>query len=466
MPSDVLIFSPLPPVPSGIAHYSHALAEQLLRRLGCRVTLVVNQKRVSYSHNYDIRHWKDFLYNPLPNDAVPIYQLGNSVYHEYIYPFLFSDPGIVVLHDFILGHGRLRLLIQSCTSEERRNELVHQLGTKAGEYLSHVIDNGVHGDQLPFAARLNRATLEASLVTVVHNPDTEYLIRQEYPHVPVTYFPMGMWETEPRKRVIDEDIQSLKKKHGIEPDSLVLGTFGVVNPYKQIDVQLQAVKELYEAGYRICLLIAGFIDRKIDIYQQITDPALQNFVKIIENPTKREYWDLVRLSDVCFSLRFPPVGEFSLSVLELMASGRPVVINKHRYNAFIPEDVCVKIQNVKQKEDLIAKTAHLYSNPDIRKDIGNRAREYTENNFSMAKMLKGYFGVIESYKRNRSSWKDPRPSLPWHLRPLHQRVAQQTMERFIQPVPEFLLKEIEQAFAQKLGSSQTTTQPIPALTSR
>jgi glycosyltransferase involved in cell wall biosynthesis len=276
---------------------------------------------------------------------------------------------------------------------------------------------------------------------------------------------MGMWETEPRMQMIEDDIQCLRKKLGIDPEALVLGTFGVVNPYKQIDVQLQAVKQLHEEGYRICFLIVGFIDREMDIYHQLTARELPDFVKVVENSSKKEYWDLVRLSDVCFSLRFPPVGEFSLSILELMACGKPVVINKHRYNVFIPEDVCIKIQNTRQKEDLISNTAYLYQNPDIRHDIGNRAKEYAQNNFSMAKMLEGYLKIIESYDTHRRSWNDLRGTLPWHLRPLNQRVAQETMERFIQPVPDSLLKELEQALDQNSASSLTGSQLIPALTS-
>ncbi len=446
MPRKILIFSPLPPIPSGIASYTHALAQEL-SRLGNEVTVVVNQNYVSISPRYEIRDWTELLYRQVAKDTVIFYQVGNNLFHEYMFPFLFSEPGIVILHDFILGHGRLESLIHALTPEERRNELIYELGPVAGEHLSRILEYGVSGNQLPFAARLNRVVLEAAVHTIVHNPDTYRIIQRQNPTITVEWFPMGIWERNPWEDINPERVTQVRKKLGVHSGTVILGTFGVVNPYKQIDVLLQVQKELFDQGCRVLFLIVGYLSPKVELSRWISDLGLQSCVKVISNAKKDEYWDLVRASDVCYSLRFPPVGEFSLSVLELMACRRVVVINQHRFNTHLSENICVKVRNAHQKADLLAKTKNLYENREIRSGIGLRASEYARSQFSMKAMIDGYLRAIEAYGDYQRAWKDRTLDFPSHLRPITDRVLQETLKRFAQPVPEPVLSDIRDALS-------------------
>jgi glycosyltransferase involved in cell wall biosynthesis len=444
MSRKILIFSPLPPIPSGIANYTHALAQELTG-LGYEITVVVNQNYIAVTPRYKVCHWKQLLYHQMRKEAVIIYQVGNNVLHEYMFPFLFSEPGIMVLHDFILGHGRLDSVRHTLTPEERRNELVYELGIEAGENLAHIMELGVSGHQLPFAAKLNKAVLEASIHTIVHNPDTCRAIQMQNPMVSVEYFPMGIWERNVWDPVRPGRIARTRRKLGANSRTVILGTFGVVNPYKQIDVLLEVHKELYEQGCQVLFLIVGYQSPETELSRMITGLGLQNSVKVISNAKKEEYWDLVRASDVCYSLRFPPAGEFSLSVMELMASRRVVVINQHRFNNYLSERICLKVRNAHQKEDLLAKTKTLYESPDIRTEIGLRASEYARFLFSMKTMINNYVRMIEAYPDYKRDWEDRRMDLPPHLRPINDRVLQETLGRFARLLPEPVLSEIRDA---------------------
>ena len=79
-------FSPMPPSRTGVATYSADVIEALRED---HQIVVYPEGR---AHDFIWTHLKQ------PYDLI-VYQLGNSTLHEYIWPYLFRYPGLVVLHD-------------------------------------------------------------------------------------------------------------------------------------------------------------------------------------------------------------------------------------------------------------------------------------------------------------------------------------------------------------------------------
>src|SRR5262249_18421629 len=125
----IAVFSPWPPLRSGVADYGWQLVGELAR-----------------TYQVDLYHDTGFVPEPgwaeagfTCADARPfprllacrdyhgiLYQMGNSRYHRFLYPLLLKYPGVTTLHDFCLagfhlwhGHwlGRQR--------DSFRDELLH-----------------------------------------------------------------------------------------------------------------------------------------------------------------------------------------------------------------------------------------------------------------------------------------------------------------------------------------------------
>ncbi len=96
-------FSPMPPVPTGVA----ACSADLVAALGDEheIDLFVDEPvaRVApgtrSAHDFVWRHQRQ------PYDLT-VYQVGNSSHHDYLWPYLFRYPGLTVLHDAHLHHAR------------------------------------------------------------------------------------------------------------------------------------------------------------------------------------------------------------------------------------------------------------------------------------------------------------------------------------------------------------------------
>ena len=108
-------FSPMPPVPSGIAACSAGLVAALGDEHQIDVYVDEPVTRLApgtrSAHEFVWRHRLD------PYDLT-VYQLGNSSHHDFLWPYLFRYPGLTVLHDAHLHHARAAALLR--TTARRR----------------------------------------------------------------------------------------------------------------------------------------------------------------------------------------------------------------------------------------------------------------------------------------------------------------------------------------------------------
>ena len=428
MARSISIFSPLPPMASGISEYTHVLAQALNKIEGNEVTVIVNQKKFSKANSYKVAHWKEFLYKPLPADTILIYQAGNHPMHEYMYPFLFSHPGITVLHDFILGHGRLDALRTANSPDELTQEFRYELGHSQGEHLAGIAKRNISWPNLPYVARLNRSVVTASELVLSHNPDAVLALQDGSPDAIVRYVPMGFLQESSTPRPREECVMAMRRAAGIADTDFVIGSFGAIGPYKQIDILLHAVKQLRCIGLPVKLLVVGFQHSlEFSVARLAQELGVQSAVHVFTNSSSEEYCNWIQAADVCCSLRFPPAGEFSLSSMELMASCKPVIVNQHRFNAYMPESICIKIRSSKMVEDLVDAVRHLHHSPDLRKAIAEQGCDYVQKKHTLHSMIDAYQNVIKSHEPGvrRSKLAE----LPHHLQPLEQRVWNSIQER-------------------------------------
>src|SRR3954471_6223339 len=119
-------FSPVPPIPSGLASCSADLVAALssehdidvyvdepVARLGQAIPGFTRLPRSAHEFA-----WRHRLH---PYDLT-VYQLGNSSHHDFLWPYLFRYPGLSVLHDAHLHHARAAALLRTNRADDYRAE--------------------------------------------------------------------------------------------------------------------------------------------------------------------------------------------------------------------------------------------------------------------------------------------------------------------------------------------------------
>src|SRR3954466_2779378 len=191
-------FSPMPPVPSGVAAVSGQLVRELGRRHAIDAYVHANHPRESlptleslesvrvYSaHDFVWRHRAE------PYDLT-VYQVGNSSHHDYVWPYLFRYPGLTVLHDFHVHHARAAALLRTGRPQAFRAEFAANHPDVSADLAELAIAG--FDNQLYYWWPMSRLIIESSKLTAVHSAPLAARIREQFPHARITNFRLGHGE--------------------------------------------------------------------------------------------------------------------------------------------------------------------------------------------------------------------------------------------------------------------------------
>src|SRR5438093_13203794 len=115
----IAFFGPLVPTPSGISDYDEELLPHLRKQY--RVDVYVDQQEPRGESVFAYHHFY-FKQRSHPYDFF-IYQMGNSVFHEYIYAYAFEYPGAIVFHDYCLHQSRATMLLRKGFFQDYQEEI-------------------------------------------------------------------------------------------------------------------------------------------------------------------------------------------------------------------------------------------------------------------------------------------------------------------------------------------------------
>src|SRR5205823_6498961 len=120
---------------------------------------------------------------------LPVYQLGNSRLHEFIWPYVFQFPGLAVLHDARLHHARGRALLR----HERFDDYRAEFAWSHPDVSRDVAEAGVAGFDGTYYYQwpMTRGVVEASRLVVSHSRGATDQLRAQFPHRPIDYVALG-----------------------------------------------------------------------------------------------------------------------------------------------------------------------------------------------------------------------------------------------------------------------------------
>lgn len=436
-------FTPLPPTRSGIADYSLELLPALADRFGIDVFVASTAERqeaaprlpglaVHDAHDFVWRH------HTAPYDLT-VFQMGNAWCHDYMWPYLFRYPGLVVLHDVHLHHARAWSLLRRRRAADYRAELTFNhpdLPAAAAELAL----SGFAGPLYYFWPMV-RSVVSSARAVAVHNARAAEQLRTTFPEASVTAVRMGV----PAPVASDDLVRELRRRHGLQPGTTVLAAFGAVTPEKRIDVLLRAFARLRAARANAHLLLVGQTLPHYDVAAAARAAGVQDAVTVTGFADAAWLAGYLRLADVAVCLRWPTAGETSASWLRAIAGGRATLVTDlaqqvdvptldprswtvvhTRATLAAPEPVAVSIDLLDEDHSLGLALRRLVSDQPLRTALGDAAANHWATHHTIEHMVRDYLGLLVDAARRAA----PPAALPAHLRPDGLEHARELLEPF------------------------------------
>lgn len=295
-------------------------------------------------------------------DAV-IYHIGNSDYHLDSIKSALHLPGLVILHDTYLN-GAFEVLEKAGYIAKDRLQLEKILNKldrkKLGEYLTTIVNN--------------------QLAVITHS---------EYASTAV-------------KSVLENDVIVKKVNLPVATPSSVkeyvtgglqIGLAGIIADVKGLSI----IEQLASSDlYKDCVInIFGFNFAKPEVIEQFKK---WSHVRIHPNPTDFEFQTKLAKLDLLINYRMEYRGETSLTALEAMRYGVPVIVKGDTgWYSELPSTAVLKADSV---EEAIMKVSEAFYGLELRKKTGHQARQETKNNFTHELYARDICALIKHCTQN------------------------------------------------------------------
>ncbi|MED5619501.1 glycosyltransferase [Ideonella sp. BN130291] len=385
--------SPLPPERSGISDYSAELLPQLRRYFD--IELVAAQSEVSPAvavAGSPVRSVDWFLRNSHRFDRV-VYHLGNSVFHLHMFSLIEQVPGVVVLHDFYLGHVMEALEGTGRSPGAWTRALYESHGSlAAAERFLH------ESHDVVWKYPCSRFVFEQAIGVVVHSHASVRLAEDWYGAeaarrcavIPLLRQPAGMLDRKAARRALN-----------LPEDAFVVCSFGLLGPTKLNDRLLDAWLSSTLSALQDCYLIfvgdnhPGDYGRSLQSRIAATPAAAR--VRITGWTDAKTYRLYLHGADAAVQLRSLSRGETSAAVLDCMNHELATIVNSHGSLADLPDDMVVKVPDDFDDRALSGALEALYENGGRRVQIGQKAREHILSTHSPKVCAEQYLHTIERF---------------------------------------------------------------------
>ncbi|MBA3433477.1 MAG: glycosyltransferase family 4 protein [Actinobacteria bacterium] len=364
----VAYFSPLPPERTGVAAYGALLLPALRERLA---VTVVRRGRKRAPRGMD----------------VSLYHVGNNPdAHAWIVDALRREPGVVVLHDFVVHH-----LVAGMTIGRRDGhgylDLMEREHGVVGRLLAHgVLDKRIPPlwESRPEDFPLASFVLEHATGLIVHSRAVRDLARASGYERPIWVVPHPAWpvpEIEPERTA----------------GGPVIGCFGVVNASKRVPELLRAFAGVRDRHPDATLLLVGPTSPGFDLDRRLQRLGLVNGGLVREGwVDERRLWELMAGVDVSVNLRHPTMGETSGTTIRSLSLGKPLVVSDVGWFSELPAEAALKIPvDDAEVETLEAALELLVTRDDVRRAMGDAAANLARREHDLAHVAELYTAALE-----------------------------------------------------------------------
>jgi glycosyltransferase involved in cell wall biosynthesis len=363
-------FSPLNPMPSGIADYSEELLPSLARHATIDIYIdpSYTPSNAGIARSFAIRPFAPGTFKAQDYDRI-VYHMGNDYSaHRYIYEAMQRFPGVVVLHDFVL------MGFYAARQDAGRNfpDFIRFLQRFYPDKAAWIEEHcaGRH----PFPLWEGGMALHLPMNEEIGRLATGVITHSHY-----VLARLGLQAGKPAAVIPQHghpthssDRAAVRIGLGVKPDQILLISTGYVTRNKRYDLVLEVLKELNRPDLRYLIVGRdndGILRRMLRSGRP--DVLTRGFAPLAEMEK------LIAAADIGINLRNPTMGESSGSLLRMLSSGRAVIVSDSGSYSEIPDHCAIKIDTgIDEKEMLKVFIAVLADDPALRAALGREAARH------------------------------------------------------------------------------------------
>lgn len=386
--------SPLPPQRSGISDYSVSLLPELARYYDIEVISAQADVAVSWVRaNAPVRSLEWFLANAARYERV-LYHFGNSSFHQHMFHLIRQVPGVVVLHDFYLGHAVAGVPTHQGPHDYWTDALYRSHG-----YLA-VRDRLVQEEDALWKYPANLPVLTNGQGVIVHSASLRSLaggwygpeLARDWAHVPLL------------RTAVNQSVstrQRARSELGLSESDFVVCSFGMVGPAKASGRLLAAWMGSALARDPHCVLF--FVgehhadDWGKQFAQQVKAAGAQCRVHLTGWTDADVYRRYLEAADAAVQLRTQSRGETSAAVLDCLNHGIATIVNAHGTMVDLPPDTVLMLPDVFDDSQLVAALENVRGDAPLRKRTGASGRQLIRTEHSPRHCGAAYACAIEEF---------------------------------------------------------------------
>jgi glycosyltransferase involved in cell wall biosynthesis len=348
----------------------------------------------------------DFLWRAdLDQYDLVVYQVGNSRLHQYMWPYLFRWPGLVVLHDARLHHARAREPLMRKRPDRYRADFVRN-HPGVPEDAAELGVAGFDGSYY-YLWPMVRDIVDVARTTAVHARGAADELTEQFPGRPIEYLTLGEGRDE---LPTEDDRMKTRRELGLSANVVAFGLFGGLTGEKRLPEVLRAFRGCLGVQPAARLVLAGRADTSVDwrgLSQAAgVEPAVV-FVGVLEDDA---FDRAIAAVDVSLNLRWPSALETSGPWLRALAAGRATVVMDLAHQTRVPSvdprtwqstlpststaPITVAIDVLDEAHSLGLAFRRLATDPALREALGSAGRRYWERHHRVARMRDEYLDLI------------------------------------------------------------------------
>jgi glycosyltransferase involved in cell wall biosynthesis len=425
-------FTPLPPVRSGISDYSAEILRFVAPAHEVSV-FVATAAEVAWgtTAGLPVRPAHDVVWqhHRRPFDLT-VYQLGNAACHDFVWPYLFQYPGLVVLHDAHLHDARAWTLLR----RQRRTEYCDELTfnhPSLDPAAASLATTGFAGP-LYYCWPMLRTVMSTARTVAVHSAAVAAALAAEYPGAAVEALHMGVSDPRAPEPARAASRAAIRARHGLADHAFVCAAFGGVTPEKRLEQVLHAIAGARGHHPDLHLLLVGPPSPHYDAAAAAAAAGIADRVTVTGFVPHDDLADYLGAADLAFCLRWPTARETSASWLRAIAAGLPTVITDLAHQTDVPTldprtwttqhtsptldapaPVAVGIDILDEDHSLRLALQRLVRDDDLRRRLGTAARAWFEAHHTIERMRADYQRLLGDARARPA----PPAVVPAHLRP-------------------------------------------------
>lgn len=362
-------FSPLPPSPTGIAEYTATIVPWLSAHAA--ITLWTDQE----TWDPAIEKYaavRQYTATNLPWDELnagnAVYHIGNNPdFHRTIWEVSQRHAGVVILHDLRLQDFFWSIfkwepdtyiaLMQSTYGKPGADAAVCALKNPEEELQTVCL-------RFPLA----EAAIKDALGVLVHTPGGFDLLSGKC-HPPLGYLPFPYAAASESTLLAWEVRRNRPPK---PPYQLVM--MGYINPNRRLNSILQALARMPDRD-RFRLDVFGPVWGDEDVKKTIADLGLETIVTLRGYTSPSDLDQAIAGADLALNLRFPTMGEASMSQLQVWDHRLPSMVTRTGWYGTLPENSVLFVEPEREIEDLTRHLTAFANNPGAFTRLGENGRK-------------------------------------------------------------------------------------------